>query len=139
MIRTFFFNSECVCFEGGCDQTSCGSFATCVGGGCNQSGLDTPSCLGGNCDQTGSHNPSCLGGNCCQDSITGNYFSCFGYGCNGADSPCPAAESTNPNPEVPELTSETEADVAAAESSASKKACAIFASALAAGIATAIV
>lgn len=79
-----------------------------------------------------------LGGNCCQDTITGNFFSCLGYGCNGANSPCPAAESTKDN-EVPELTSDTEADVAAAESSASKKACTIFASILAAGIATAIV
>lgn len=50
---------DCTCYEGHCDQTSCGAGATCVGGMCIQDKLVSPMCSGGKCSQRHSHNPSC--------------------------------------------------------------------------------
>merc|ERR1711933_508068 len=59
---------HCDCFSGKCDQRGCLAWATCMGGGCNQQGLEGPTCLGGRCCQDGSTMATCLGGFCgCDD------------------------------------------------------------------------
>jgi hypothetical protein len=77
----------CLCIVGGCDQTSCGRFAECTGGRCNQANLIAPSCTGGGCGQSGASNPTCVSGQCYQDVITD--VSCIAGNCvlsSGSDS-----------------------------------------------------
>lgn len=50
---------DCVCFSGGCDQTSCGAGVSCMGGMCNQDYLVNPMCSGGKCSQRHTINATC--------------------------------------------------------------------------------
>ncbi len=47
------------CFEGRCDQATCGPRAACLGGMCNQDYLIRPMCPGGKCSQRYARYPSC--------------------------------------------------------------------------------
>jgi hypothetical protein len=44
-------DSDCTCYNGKCDQTQCGTAASCIGGMCNQDYLVSPMCSGGKCSQ----------------------------------------------------------------------------------------
>ena len=46
-----FSDSDCTCYYGKCDQTQCGTAASCIGGMCNQDYLFSPMCPGGKCSQ----------------------------------------------------------------------------------------